>query len=240
MTMRMMDYEVEEWIRSQTNPWSLASTGPKITWQHRVQYAVGHAVNDYFTLDPAVRLQTPVQVLLNRRWPRSKDDFPDPLHYWQVYNNIVAQLTLITGMMIYDYPVALYEKWGTPVPGLDLHLSVIFQAVWQNRRDPRQVKIQKFLVEDNEELIKAFTHMTHVFWNSAFGGPPGEIEIYALLDDRKYTITGEALNLQHSLDYVFLLAETIESLKPAEDEERQEKGEEKCPFAYEPWRLGFS
>ncbi|MGG6312780.1 hypothetical protein [Paenibacillus macerans] len=241
MTKRIVDYELEGWIRSLTAA-SGGQTGsePKVTWQQRVQYAVGHAINDYYTLIPAVRLHTPIQVLLNRRWPRNQDDFPDPCVYWQVYNRIVSQLTLITGMMVYDYPVALYEKWGTHAAGLDLHLSVIFQAVWQQRGNPDRVTVQKFLVEDNEELVRAFSHMTNVFWHSAFGRPPGAIEVYALLDDRRHAIAGESLDLQASQDYVQLLAEAWESECRSASEKERESGEAKSPALGEPWRLGFS
>ena len=207
MARCVLDYELEEWLRSQKAPG--CPECPKLTWQNRVQYAVSYAINDYYTLEPAVRLHTPIQVLLNRRWPRNKDDFPDPLHYWKVYNDIVGQLIRISEPDIYEHPIALYEKWDTQVAELDLHLSVIFQTVWQRSKDQKPwITVQKFLVEDHPELVKAFTHMANVFWNSAFGGPPDQIEVFALLDDRKYTITKERLDLNQSLDYVYLLAET--------------------------------
>jgi hypothetical protein len=155
MTKQLADYELEKWLRSlkldssgpagacgqtynQTYSQSYGPTGGGscISWQQRVQYAVGHAINDYFTLLPAVRLHTPIQVLLNRRWPRNQRDFPDPLFYWQVYHRMVSELTFITGTRIYEYPLALYENWGTHVAGLDLHLSIIFQAVWQEGGEP--------------------------------------------------------------------------------------------------------
>ncbi|WP_334077775.1 hypothetical protein [Paenibacillus sanfengchensis] len=229
MTKRIVDYVLDEWIRSQTDWGSRDAAQPKITWQHRVQYAVGHAVNDYFTMDPAVRVHTPIQVLLNRRWPRSRADFKDPLHYWRVYNRIVAQLTRITGEMIYEYPLALYENWETQVTELDVQLSVIFQAVWKSESGggPNQVKVQKFLVENNEELVKAFVHTAHVFWHSAYGEPPGKIEVHALLDERKYIFTREMLDLQKSLDYVRLLAETVDARSGTEKADKRE-GKVEC------------
>lgn len=247
MTRRIVDYELEEWLRSLvTAPTGQAGVGGQtcggspITWQQRVQYAVGHAINDYFTLIPAVRLHTPFQVLLNRRWPRNQSDFPDPLFYWQVYNRMVSELTLITGMRIYDYPVALYEKWGTPAAGLDLHLSVIFQTVWQQRGTPERVTIQKFLVEENETIAQAFIHMVNVFWHSAFGRPPGNIEVYALLEGRRRTVSGESINLQESLDYMLLLRDTWESECRAREREESDGGDAERTGSGEPWRLGVS
>lgn len=212
MMRRIVDYELEGWIHSYSAAEVSQGSGEwKVTWRQRVQYAVGHAINDYYTLMPAVRLQTPIQVLLNRRWPRNQDEFPDPLFYWQVYNQVVAQLTLITGMMIYDYPVALYENWSMKSDVLGMQISIIFQALWQDRRDPTRITVQKFLLEDNEELVKAFSHLTNVFWHGAFGRPPGIIEVYTLLDDRKHDIIGESLELQASLDYVRLLTDAWET-----------------------------
>ncbi|CAM4453888.1 hypothetical protein U9M73_21705 [Paenibacillus phoenicis] len=258
MTKQLADYELEKWLRSlkldssgpagacgqtynQTYSQSYGPTGSGscISWQQRVQYAVGHAINDYFTLLPAVRLHTPIQVLLNRRWPRNQRDFPDPLFYWQVYHRMVSELTFITGTRIYEYPLALYENWGTHVAGLDLHLSIIFQAVWQERGNPDWVTVQKFLVEENESITQAFVHLVNVFWHSAFGRPPGDIEVYALMEGRRQVIPGESLDLQESLDYVWLLQEAWEcgcchreSEEPGADINRTGGGE--------PWRLGVS
>lgn len=245
MTKRIVDYELEEWLRSLTLA-SIEAGGqtesvPRTTWQQRVQYAVGHAINDYFTLIPAVRLHTPIQVLLNRRWPRNQSDFPDSLSYWQVYNRMVSELTLITGTRIYEYPVALYEKWGTHAAGLDVHLSVIFQTVWQQRGNPERVTIQKFLVEENKTIAQAFTHMVNVFWHSAFGCPPGEIELYSLLEGRRHIVLGEALSLQESLDYVLLLQDAWDcECRNREMEEEPDGGEAKRNRGCEPWRLGVS
>ncbi|WP_178023568.1 hypothetical protein [uncultured Paenibacillus sp.] len=246
MTKQIVDYELEEWLRclmakstGQAGAGGQTGGGPRVPWQQRVQYAVGHAINDYFTLLPAVRLNTPIQVLLNRRWPRNQSDFPDALFYWQVYNRMVSELTLITGTRIYEYPIALYEKWGTRTAGLDLHLSVIFQTVWQERGNPDRVTVQKFLVEENESVTQAFVHMVNVFWHSAFGRPPGDIEVFTLLESRRQVVPGETLDLQESLDYVGLLQEAWED--ECRNREKEEPGTEtNRTGGSEPWRLGVS
>lgn len=38
-------------------------------WRQQVQYAVGHTLNDFYSLLPEVRRETPIQFLLERRWP---------------------------------------------------------------------------------------------------------------------------------------------------------------------------
>lgn len=228
---QVADYELEGWIHS----YKLTGVGEqgcshRMTWQQSIQYAVGHTINDYFTLSPAFRLHTSIQILLNRRWPRDQSSFPDPTVYWQVYHQVVEHLSLVTGMMIYDYPVALYENWQTEVPGLDMQLSLIVQAVWQQRGNPLQMKVQKFLVEDDPEVVDAFVHLVNVFWHSAFGCPPGEIEVYTLLEGRRYSFAGESLSLSKSSDYVNLLVTAWE---------REERGGDRgsqqivgCPRAY--------
>lgn len=232
MIKQVADYELESWIRSyKLTGGNGRGRGQSMTWQQRVQYVVGHAINDYFTLPPAVRLHTPIQVLLNRRWPRNQSEFPDPLIYWQVYNQIVEHLTLVTSMMIYDYPVALYEKWDAEITGLDIQLSLIVQAVWQDRGNPQQMKVQKFLVEDDGEIVDAFVHMVNVFWHSAFGRSPGEIEVYALLDGSRHSFAGESLSLSKSVDYVNLLVDAWERDGGSQQSVR-------CPGTCGLWLLG--
>lgn len=232
MTMKQVaDYELEGWIRS----YKLAGVSQqgcvqRMTWQQHVQYAVGHTINDYFTLSPAFRLHTSIQILLNRRWPRDQSIFPDPSVYWQVYHQIVEHLTLVTGMMIYDYPVALYENWKTEVTELDIQLSLIVQAVWQQRGNPLQMKVQKFLVEEDEGIVDAFVHMVNVFWHSAFGCPPEEIEVCALLEGHRYSFAGESLSLSKSSDYVSLLVTAWE--REAQGGDRGSQQIVGCPRAY--------
>lgn len=232
MTMKQVaDYELEGWIRSyKLTAGNGRGCRHRMTWQQRVQYAVGHVINDYFTLPPAVRLQTPVQVLLNRRWSRELGGFSDLTHYRKVYNLILENLTLVTGMMIYDYPVALYENWSTVITELEMELSLIVQAVWQERGNSMQMKVQKFLVEDDPEVVDAFVHLVNVFWHSAFGCPPGEIEVYALLEGRRYSFTGESLILSKSEDYLSLLVDAWEKeVQGGDCGSRQFVG---CPRAY--------
>ncbi|GIO38391.1 hypothetical protein J41TS12_32520 [Paenibacillus antibioticophila] len=240
MTMKQVaDYELEGWIRS----YKLAAGNgrecdQRMTWQQRVQYAIGHTINDYFTLSPAFRLHTSIQILLNRRWPRELSGFSDLTHYWEVYNRMVENLTLVTGMMIYDYPVALYENWTTEATELDMRLSLIVQAVWQEHGNPLQMKVQKFLVEEDEGIVDAFVHMVNVFWHSAFGRPPGEIEVYALMEGRRHSFTGESLSLSKSSDYVRLLVDTWErEARRRGGEDQQSAG---CPGTCGLWLLGYS
>lgn len=180
-----------------------------------MQYAVGHTINDYLELAPEVRMHTPVQCLLNRRWPRSRQLFNDPLHYWEIYHRMTEQLTFTLSPQIQDVPMALYERWETQLTQEE-SLSIIFQAVWQ-RRDPHsgseRITVQKWLVEENDWLAEAFMHLTTVFWYHAFGTLPDEVEVFALLEGRRMVFAKEELDVRQSLDYVRLLADAFVTSK---------------------------
>lgn len=177
-----------------------------------MQYAVGHTINDYLELAPEVRAHTPVQYLLNRRWPRSQDLFNDPLHYWETYHRMTEQLVHSLSPYLESYPTALYEQWETQFTQAE-SLTMIFQAIWKQqdaRAGKERVTVQKWLVEENDWLAEAFVHMTTVFWYSAFGQLPDTIEVVALMEGRKMVVTSDELELQQSLDYVRLLNGSFE------------------------------
>ncbi len=223
-----MDYELEAWIRSSILSPAL-NLNSKMTWQERVQYSVGHAINDFFSLDPYVRMHTPIQVMLNRRWPRSKESFRSSLHYWEIYNRVVSTLTHLASAYLNESPMIMYEQLETNVREFDLDLSVIFHTVWQQTQG-HGFKIQKFLVEDHPELVRAFLHLANVFWNSAYGCPPDEVEIVLLLSGDRYTYTKEMPDLQQSLDYVYLLYETVELDKMSGHLETKEEHRDSACF----------
>ncbi|GGA28185.1 hypothetical protein [Paenibacillus physcomitrellae] len=221
MKMIIKDYELEAWLRStplsessQPDPLSF---NYKLTWHQRVQYAAGHALNDYFSLQPHQRLSTPIQSMLNRRWPRSKEGFNSSLHYWEIYNCVVASLTRFCTVLFSQTPILMFEEMQVRVPELAADLSMIFPAIWQGSSKAGGVKLQKFMVEDQPELMQAFLHMANVFWNSAYGYPPDEIEIVVLLAGQTFVYPKDSLNLQKSLDYVLLLSETVEQDKVYQD-----------------------
>lgn len=237
MMRRVVDYELEAWIRAQTGQGCACSCAwkgsgqrqgqeqPHFSWRQQVQYAVGHTVNDYLELTPEVRAHTPIQYLLNRRWPRSRHLFDDPLHYWEIYHRMTDQLTHSLSPHLEDYPTALYEQWETRFTEME-SLSMIFQAVWKQQDSQsakEQITVQKWLVEENDWLAEAFVHMTTVFWFSAFGQLPDVIEIFALMEGRRMVVTRAELELQQSLDYVRLLNHVFEE-SSARTDNRLETG----------------
>lgn len=64
-------------------------------WRQQVQYAVGHTLNDFYSLQPEVRRETPIQFLLERRWPPKGTAFPSLMHYWDIKTAVADELMRI-------------------------------------------------------------------------------------------------------------------------------------------------
>ncbi|WP_209444165.1 hypothetical protein [Paenibacillus ihuae] len=176
-------------------------------WRQQVQYAIGHTLNDFYSLQPEVRRETPIQFLLERRWPPKGNAFPSLMHYWDVKTAVGDELMRIAPCNhIREIPVMLYEQWHIPVPELAIELAMIFQLVWNSEVSGRCLNIQKFMVSGNEEVITGFLHMANVFCHKAYGEPAETIEIYSLMDGRRHIFDGAGVALEESLDYVRLLS----------------------------------
>ncbi|WP_052429596.1 hypothetical protein [Paenibacillus borealis] len=186
-------------------------------WRQQVQYAVGHTLNDFYSLQPEVRRETPVQFLLERRWPPKGSAFPSLMHYWDVKQAVADELTrIVAGNHTGEIPVMLYEQWHVPVPELAIELAMIFQLAWNSVQKGRCLNIQKFMVSGNEAVITGFLHMANVFCHKAYGEPAETIGIYSLLDGRRHIFDGSGIPLQESLDYVRLLSVFLEREELAE------------------------
>ncbi|WP_429371244.1 hypothetical protein [Paenibacillus sp. DS2015] len=107
------DFEIEEMIRCDNVKKCTCSTS-NLNWRHRAQYAVGHALNDFYTLAPQVRKEISIQYLIERHWPRKMDDFDHPLHYWSVHNKIVEELTRVASS-------ARIEKVSVPAEEIEVY-----------------------------------------------------------------------------------------------------------------------
>ncbi len=176
-------------------------------WRQQVQYAVGHTLNDFYSLQPEVRSETPIQFLLERRWPPRGDAFPSLMHYWEVKNAVSDELMRIVSVNhLQEVPVLLYEQWHVPVPELEIELAMIFQLAWNAVVPGRCLRIQKFMVNGNDEVITGFLHMANVFCHQAYGMPAERVEVYSLLDGRRYRFDGAGIQLTESMDYVRLLS----------------------------------
>lgn len=209
---RLHDYRIEHIMLG--GAVNLSKGGPATglsRWRQQVQYAVGHTLNDFYSLQPEVRNETPIQFLLERRWPPRGDAFPSLLQYWDIKTSIADELMRIASVNhLEELPVMLYEQWHVPVPELRLELSMITQLAWASTHSCQSLNIQKFMVNSNADINMAFVHMTNVFCHHAYGRPAESVEIYALLEGRKYRFDTQAFTYKESLDYVRLLSVFLE------------------------------
>ncbi|WP_215186133.1 hypothetical protein [Paenibacillus albidus] len=217
LSSRLLDYRMEHLMLSGAGYSDSGQAAPGLPrWRQQTQYAIGHTLNDFYSLLPEVRRETPIQFLLERRWPSQGDAFPSLLHYWDVKTAVSDELMRIASVNhLQDIPVMLYEQWFVPVPQLKLELSIIFQLAWRSGVSGRSLKMQKFMVSGNEEVITGYLHMANVFCQQAYGEPPETVEIYSLLDGRKHCFDGAAFTLKESLDYVQLLSVFVEEEEEA-------------------------
>ncbi|MNB68378.1 hypothetical protein D3C81_145430 [compost metagenome] len=210
----LRDYIVERMLLDMTEAEKQAGAVlPK--WRQQVQYAVGHTLNDFYSLTPDVRRQTPIQFILEHRWPSRSNAFSSLLHYWEVKNKVMDSLIRAVSYNRDHYvmPVKLYEDWHVAVPELGMDLSVIFQLVWQMQGSSGKdgLIIQKFMTCRCEEVAEGFYHMVNVFCHKAYGKPPERVELFFLMEGEQRCYPGDCYSLEYSLDYLRLLSVLDES-----------------------------
>lgn len=233
------DYRLEEMLRSPhrfIRPEPEAGQHSPLQWRHRVQYAVSHAVNAFYSLDPEVRKEVPVQYLLEKWWPRKATGFESVLHYWDVKNKITDELSLAIAMNDdLKHPTILFEQWRTEISTLSMHLSMIFQAAWQPEGWD-SLLIQKYMVVHDPNVVEAFQHMVSVFCWEAFGKLPGMIEIYCLLEGRKIRYIPGRQSLVRSMDYIRLIRASIPSTEKVESDQFTVQDKARVHEEVDRWR----
>lgn len=160
------DYQLEEmWRTPQSTRQSQGKRGREgWNWRQRVQYAVGHALNEYFGMEVEVRREIPVQYVLEKWWPTQPTGFESLFHYWDVKNKVSGELSKICALnRDLSVPVMLYEQFCTSVPELEVDISLIVQAAWQLSAGADSLLIQKYIVDYNLNVIHTFQHLTNVF-----------------------------------------------------------------------------
>lgn len=216
MIRRLHDYQVEHMLYDCRGASCPAKSGPTALprWRQQAQYAAGHTLNDFYSLPPEVRRQTPIQPILHRRWPPNGGAFLSPAHSREIQSSVADGLiSVIAGSHTGEVPLMLYEQWHVPVPALGLELSMIVQLAWASPAKPGTVVIEKFMVGMDENVVQAFVHMCHVFCVEAFGCPPSSIEICSLLGGERRIYEPDANSYRESLDYVRLLALMMEEVQ---------------------------
>ncbi|MBU5352314.1 hypothetical protein KQI74_08490 [Paenibacillus barcinonensis] len=233
------DYKLEEMLRSPyrfIRPEPASEQQPALQWRHRVQYAVSHAINYFYSVDPEIRKEIPIQYVLEKWWPRKTDGFDSVLHYWDVKHKMIDELSLaIAANEDLLHPVILFEQWKTEVPSLTLDMSIIFQAVWQPEGWD-QLLVQKYMVVHDANVVEAFQHMVSVFCWEAFGKLPGMIEVYSLLEGRKIRFMPGRQSLQRSMDYLRLVRDSLPRPQETASERFTAKDKSRVHEEVDRWR----
>lgn len=214
------DYKLEEWLRQTYGGQKPASPSSQPTWKQRVLYAIGHAINAYYSLSPDMREVSNIGKLVDFRWPRRPIGFESEAHYWEVKDTVIAHLgTLLAEHQHSPHPVMLYEQQKVIVPELGAELSLIFQAAWQTPWATAQpdvvpfghksLIVQKFFWEHEPHLEEAFIHLSTVFCQTAFGSMPERIEIFNISAGTVSHHIPSAEQYGRSIDYLELLRHAV-------------------------------
>lgn len=223
----LQDYKLEEWLRmtyrNQDQPVSTRKasrnqTSP-IHWKQRVQFAIGHAINRYYSMSPELRGISDIGQLVDFRWPKRISYFDHEQQYWQVKDLVTNNIRKLLAANEYaPYPMMLYEQHQTLVPELQTDLSVIFQVAWQVSEPTAQpddssghksLIVQKFIVDDDPYTAEAFIHLSSVFCQSAFGRLPERIDIFSIMEGTVQRHYPSPEKVSASLDYLHLLQHVV-------------------------------
>ncbi len=208
-TPLLQDYRLERWLASaryaESARGACSSHGGDYHWTERVQYAVGHAVNRYYSADPAMRRHADAGELVDYRWPRRISYFDSEQSYWQLKDQVARSLQTYFASDGYDgqRPVMLYEAFETRVGELGLDLSMIVQTAWQGE-DGQGLHLQKFVVEYDPAVLDGYRHAARVFCRCAFGADPAKIEAYHVLTGERIDLSLDDIPYERSLDYLKL------------------------------------
>jgi len=209
---RLQDYQLEKWLASAHRSQSVHLTSSeKYSWTQRVQYAVGHAVNRYYSAEPKFRIHTNTGELVDYRWPQRFDGFDSEKKYWELKDRVTANLNTFFQNNPYteNRPILLYEQLHTHVAELGLDLSMIAQVAWQYPKT-LGIHLQKFVVEDNPQVLDGYRHVARVFCRQAFGADPAKLEVFQVLEGKSTELSLHDIPYEQSLDYLRLAYQSIE------------------------------
>lgn len=180
-----------------------------VNWKQLVQYAVSYVIEDYYRLPPNNRSINRLKELIEHRWTNRGYKFESGHHFSQVKSAVTESLVriLAEGERRDACPIISFEQWGTYVAALDLNLTMILQTVFaeENAEYKSAYSIQRYIVDEDEEVIQAFRHMATVFGHSAFGRTPARIDVISVLSGKHYQFRPDARRLEQSVDFLRLI-----------------------------------
>lgn len=197
------------------------------------QVAVSHVVNAFFMTPEGERANFSIPDRLERWWTNKVAKFESPEHYWSIRQQLIDGLhSLLISEKSYT-PIILFEQHQVFVPELQVELMQIFQAVLKSENgDPSDYIVRKYIIDEDEESIALFQHLTAVFCSSAFGRLPLRIEVLPVLSGNRRIVHPDKESLEQSLDYMKLAASFMPEASSAAGLRKSKGSAEcrRCPF----------
>ncbi|WP_127498843.1 hypothetical protein [Paenibacillus glycanilyticus] len=232
------DYKLEELLRC---PYRYAkrqgaapSAKAEVNWVQLAQVAVSQVVNAFFMTPEGERSHFSIPDTLDRWWTNKLAKFESPEHYWLIRQRLIDGLHSLLASEQSTTPIILFEQHRVFVPELRVELMQIFQAVLKSDNGhPSDYIVRKYLVDEEEEIIALFQHLTAVFCSSAFGRLPYRIEVLSVLSGNRLIVYPDKKSLEKSLDYMKLAVSFMPEASSAAGRLRNSKGSaecRRCPF----------
>ncbi|WP_338554220.1 hypothetical protein [Paenibacillus sp. KS-LC4] len=222
------DYKLEELLRCPyrfIKRQTAKKRAGEVNGRQLMQFAVSHIVNDFYELPPHARTANVVKRLAERWWTPRVAKFDNAEHYWDAKLQAIVHLTAFLLEEQEAAPIIQFEQHRTFVEPLDMELTQIFQIVAE---DPYGTNtdyiVQKFVVDEDEDVIVTFQHMTAVFCDSAFGKLPSRIDVLSVMSGQRISYYPSEADIAQSLDYMRL----VQTMLPEAEWLRKSNNEAEC------------
>lgn len=200
------DYQLEEYLRcphKYYNKYILRQSTDHLNWRQLVQYAVHHAIHEHYSLPAESRSSRKVQEFIDRHWTNKVYRFESEHHFHRVKSTVTQNLLLeLFPGNVPVPPLMLFENISVWIDELQAEMSMIFQVVHWTKQS---FVIQKFLANEDIDVMTAFVHMASVVSRKAFQTMPEQIEIITLMTGEKHVYRPKEEILTSSLDYLRLM-----------------------------------
>ncbi|MGC5325216.1 hypothetical protein [Brevibacillus sp. SYSU BS000544] len=208
------DQHLEEFMRCPYQFYQKQFRGKPATslkWEEMVQYVVNLVVQDFYKLPPTFRSAYKVLELIQQHWVKKVELFDSKIHYYLVLAKITDHLTQqLVEESSKEIPAILFEKLRVSVEELQIELAMTFHAVeWFE--DSYVVK--RYIIEEDENILSSYRHMTTVFCNHAFHSLPERIEIVSLLSGKVHRYYPTKNDVPLALDYLQLTRNLLQEKK---------------------------
>lgn len=201
------------------------------------QLAVSHVVNAFYSTPEMERPWFSIPATLERWWTNKISKFESEEHYWSIKQRLLDGLHLLLMENKSDSPLILFEQHQVFVQELQVELMHILQLVLRTEDgEPSDYMVRKYIVDEDEDMIALFQHLTTVFCASAFGRLPMQIEVLSVLSGNRLVTNPSSESLQGSIDYMKLVTSLMPEVASEPMQIRKTQGSaecRRCPFLEE-------